>query len=426
VVVNQATATVILGSLSQTYTGATVAATATTNPTGLQVSFTYNGSSTAPTAAGSYTVVGTINDPNYQGSSTATLVVGGSTLTISANNASRVYGTANPAFSGNVTGQLSGNAFTESFTTSAILTSPAGTYSIVPAAAGSTLSDYTQSIANGTLTVTQAGTTSALGLSSGSVTPGQSVTMTVQVVSSTTGMPTGTVSFYDNGTLLNAATLSSGAGSYSTASLAAGITHTITAVYSGDTNFTGSSSSASATTVIVAALDFTVTIAGPSSLSVAPGGSIIYQVTVSPNYGAYAGTVNFAVSGLPPGSTASFSPSSIASNSGPQTITVTIQTVAATAATRTPPKASSRRHMAPFALAFLVLFGAGGLSKRRIQLKRLLCMAVLLAGGAAMLAMSGCGGSNGFFTQSPQNYTVTITVSSGGMQHNAAFTLNLQ
>ena len=39
------------------------------------MTFTYNGSATVPTGAGSYTVVGTINDANYQGSATGTLVI---------------------------------------------------------------------------------------------------------------------------------------------------------------------------------------------------------------------------------------------------------------------------------------------------------------------------------------------------------------
>jgi hypothetical protein len=54
--VNKATATVTLGSLSATYNGAAHSATATTAPAGLAVAFTYNGSSTAPTNAGSYAV----------------------------------------------------------------------------------------------------------------------------------------------------------------------------------------------------------------------------------------------------------------------------------------------------------------------------------------------------------------------------------
>ena len=44
------------------------------------------------------------------------------TLTVSANNATRVYGTANPVFTGGVTGALNGDTFTESFTTTATIT----------------------------------------------------------------------------------------------------------------------------------------------------------------------------------------------------------------------------------------------------------------------------------------------------------------
>jgi hypothetical protein len=92
--VNKATATVTLGNLSQTYTGAPLTATATTVPSGLTVNYTYNGSSTAPTAAGSYAVVGTISDTNYQGSNTGTLVIGKATPAVTwATPAAIFYGT---------------------------------------------------------------------------------------------------------------------------------------------------------------------------------------------------------------------------------------------------------------------------------------------------------------------------------------------
>ena len=75
--VNKATATVNLGSLNATYDGAAKSATATTNATGASTfTFTYNGSSTAPTNAGSYTVVATLNNDNYQGSTTGARVIG--------------------------------------------------------------------------------------------------------------------------------------------------------------------------------------------------------------------------------------------------------------------------------------------------------------------------------------------------------------
>jgi len=44
------------------------------------VTFTYNGSATAPSALGSYAVVATINDPIYQGSATGTLVISSAVL----------------------------------------------------------------------------------------------------------------------------------------------------------------------------------------------------------------------------------------------------------------------------------------------------------------------------------------------------------
>ena len=72
---NKPAASVSLGNLCQTYDGTAKRASATTSPPGLTVDLTYNGSASAPTNAGNYTVVGTINDPNYEGSSTNTLVI---------------------------------------------------------------------------------------------------------------------------------------------------------------------------------------------------------------------------------------------------------------------------------------------------------------------------------------------------------------
>jgi hypothetical protein len=73
--VTQSTATVTLGNLAQTYTGTAHSATAVTVPANLNVSFTYNGSSVAPITAGSYTVLATVNDANYNVTATGTLVI---------------------------------------------------------------------------------------------------------------------------------------------------------------------------------------------------------------------------------------------------------------------------------------------------------------------------------------------------------------
>jgi hypothetical protein len=70
-------ATVTLGNLSQMYDGTAKTAKATTTPAGLTVDVTYNGSADAPMDAGSYTVIGTVNNPYYEGRATNTLVITG-------------------------------------------------------------------------------------------------------------------------------------------------------------------------------------------------------------------------------------------------------------------------------------------------------------------------------------------------------------
>jgi sugar lactone lactonase YvrE len=284
----------------------------------------------------------------------------------------------------------------------------------------------TLTLASNAFNVSKVGTETLLTVSSASLTPGQNETLTAQVLSSITGTPTGTVSFYDGTTLLSTVTMSGGTASYSTTTLAPGVTHTLSAVYSGDANFAPSSSATNGV-VPVAPLDFTMTLTGPSNLTVVPGQSISYQVQVTPDYGSYAGTVNFAVSGLPPGATVTFSPSSIAANGGPQTITVTIHTAPATAMLHREPQPPGGRKLAPFALAFLLLSGAGSLRKRGRALFRFLCVAVLLASGAVVtLTLSGCGSTSGFFAQAQQDYTVTITATAGPLEHTTTVTLNVQ
>jgi len=69
------TATVSLGNLTTTYDGTARAATATTTPAGLAVAITYDGSASAPTNVGSYAVVATVNDSNYNGTASGTLTI---------------------------------------------------------------------------------------------------------------------------------------------------------------------------------------------------------------------------------------------------------------------------------------------------------------------------------------------------------------
>ncbi|MGB9197385.1 MAG: FG-GAP-like repeat-containing protein [Terriglobales bacterium] len=70
---------------------------------------------------------------------------------------------------------------------------------------------------------------------------GHVLTLTAHVTATYKGTPTGTVTFYDGGTALGTATLSAGVTQFTTSSLTAG-SHSLTAVYGGDSVFQGSTS----------------------------------------------------------------------------------------------------------------------------------------------------------------------------------------
>ena len=101
---------------------------------------------------------------------------------------------------------------------------------------------------SGAFTVSQGKTAVTLTSSASSLVYGQSVTFTATVspVAPATGMPSGTMTFKDGSTVLGTGTLNaSGQAAFSTNKLsAATATRSVTAVYGGNTNFTGSTSGA--------------------------------------------------------------------------------------------------------------------------------------------------------------------------------------
>ncbi|MFA7403720.1 MAG: MBG domain-containing protein, partial [Pelobacteraceae bacterium] len=102
-------AAVTLSNLAATYDGTAKAATATTTPSGKAVIFTYNGSTTVPTAVGSYAVVATINDANYTGSANDTLVIAKATPVITWNTPAAITaGSALSATQLNATANVAG------------------------------------------------------------------------------------------------------------------------------------------------------------------------------------------------------------------------------------------------------------------------------------------------------------------------------
>ncbi|HBB94851.1 MAG TPA: hypothetical protein DC054_05620 [Blastocatellia bacterium] len=95
--VAKASARIALSNLSQTYDGTAKPVTATTNPTGLNgVSITYNGSPSAPTSTGSYSVVASLANDNYTAAdANGTLTIGKASQTIAFDQlANKTYGDA--------------------------------------------------------------------------------------------------------------------------------------------------------------------------------------------------------------------------------------------------------------------------------------------------------------------------------------------
>jgi len=131
------------------------------------------------------------------------------------------------------------------FTTSALT---AATHSVTAVYAGDT-SFATSTSSAVSQVVNQASTTTTVTSSVNPSSLGQSVTFTATVaaVAPGSGNPTGTVTFKDGANAIGTGTLSTTAGvttaTFSTSALTSG-SHSITAVYGSDTNFSGSTSSA--------------------------------------------------------------------------------------------------------------------------------------------------------------------------------------
>jgi hypothetical protein len=142
--------------------------------------------------------------------------------------------------------------------------------------------------------VSQDGTTTVLTASPTSAVTGQTVTLTATVTANSpgSGTPGDTVTFKDGSTVLGTATLnSSGQATLTTSALAVG-SHTLTASYGGDTNFTSSSGSAPAT---VSAASTTTTLTSSANPSV-KNHAVTFTALVSavaPGTGTPTGTVTF-------------------------------------------------------------------------------------------------------------------------------------
>lgn len=247
----------------------------------------------------------------------------------SANTVALTYGQPIPILSGSDSGILPQDASLVSvnFTTTAASLSSVGSYPITASLSGPSSSNYvvTMSPGSGSLAIMQAGSFVMLQPVFSQSYAGLPLLLTVNVVSATSGVPTGEVDFSDGNTIVAKTIAVNGIASGIYSAPAAGM-HTLSAIYMGDTNFIGSSSSV-VTTAVAAMPDFGVTVT--SANQTVQGGLIAsYPFVVSPVGGTFTGTVNFSVSGLPTGAIASFSPNLVVPGATGASVTMNIQTVA--------------------------------------------------------------------------------------------------
>jgi len=171
--VNKATLTVTADNASREYGDANPTFTASYSGFKNGENFGTSGVTGAPSLTTAATVaspvsayaitaaIGTLASGNYNFSLVnGTLTVNPATLTVTADNASRQYGDANPAFTAGYGGFKNGETFatsgvtgSPSLTTAATAASPAGTYTITAALGTLAATNYTFTFADGTLTV---------------------------------------------------------------------------------------------------------------------------------------------------------------------------------------------------------------------------------------------------------------------------------
>jgi hypothetical protein len=174
------------------------------------------------------------------------------------------------------------------------------------------------------LVVDQDTTATALGVSTNPGLAGQPITLTATVQGAVPGFgpPTGTVLFMDGTATIGSGSLSGGVATFTTAALAPA-SHTLSAVYVGDRNFTGSS--ASAVTEVINNPAPTLTGLSPSSL---PEGSAAFTLTLTGSNFVPGATVQWngsslTVTNASPTQIQASVPASLLSQEGSALVTVT-------------------------------------------------------------------------------------------------------
>jgi hypothetical protein len=327
---------------------------------------------------------------------------GADVITATANPASAEYGQAIPFLTGSLSGmspEISGN-ISASFTTTAVPLSPVGSYPIVAILSGPSSANYTvvMSATSGVLQIVPAASvTVEQSLTQGSY-AGLPLLLSANVNSTTQGVPTGTVTFVDNGAVVTTAPVVNGVATGTYLSPGSG-TQSMVASYGGDSNFQASVSQA-ATTTVSAMPDFTLASSGSATQTVAAGDVAAYAMTVGAQSGAFTGVVDLSASGLPAGATVSFSPPQVVPGATSANATMSVQT-SATGLTL----ARVRRIRGVVLVCLLCPLLLIGRRKRRVWRSVAMCGALVW-----MLGVAGCGARTiSTAALGGQTYTLTVT-----------------
>jgi sugar lactone lactonase YvrE len=360
-------------------------------------------------------------DSNFSSSSTSSgsnFVVNPLAITATTSNVSIVYGSSVPSISGTLTGVLAQDtaSVTVSFAPVGATTIPdVAVYTLTPTLSGSAAANYAVTASGSpTLTVTQAKSTTALVVSPASgylnyTTIGFSVT--VAPATSGAPQPSGTVTVIATPVTGSAIVLGpypvvNGIVTASVMTLPAG-TYSTTAAYSGSTDYSSSTSSASQLTIT--GPTFSLTVDQPN-LTLPQGTAAYVNVTIQPNQ-IFNSTVTLSCTNLPTNTVCSFFPPTLTNSSPSAGVNI------ATSGPQTSLLRSSPfdRHVVAYAagLCFANLFILGLCPSRRRRFRSLLGLLLL---SILTSAIGGCasGVSNPSTPTGSFKIMITGTATVGG------------